>query len=240
VAEILLWFVLLFCKEGGVMKTVALIPIKLTNERTPGKNTKTFADGTPLMHFIQRVCLEAESVDETYVYCSDERVRDYIIPGVKFIKRPEYLNGNDICGNRIISEFIKEEIDADIYLETHATAPFTSPRSFDVCVQEVVSGKYDSAFLAMKLQKFLWRDNKPLNFDPLHFPRTQDLPTIWQECSGAYVFSKDVFLKYGRRVGENPYIHEIGAIEAVDIDYPEDFEMANLIYKAFKNGYTTT
>ena len=37
------------------MKTVALIPIKLSSERLPGKNTKPFFDGTPLMHFIQRV-----------------------------------------------------------------------------------------------------------------------------------------------------------------------------------------
>ena len=35
------------------MKVVAFIPIKLNNERTPGKNIKRFSDGTPLMHFVQ-------------------------------------------------------------------------------------------------------------------------------------------------------------------------------------------
>jgi CMP-N-acetylneuraminic acid synthetase len=223
------------------MKTVALIPIKFASERTPGKNIKPFADGTPLMHFIQRVCLTAKSVDDTFVYCSDERIKEYVLPGVYFLKRPEYLDGNDICGNEIIREFIKD-IDADIYLETHATAPFTSPESFNICVNKVTSGEYDSAFLATKLLNFLWRDNKPMNFDPAKFPRTQDLPVIWRECAGAYVFTKETFKRYGRRVGERPYIHEIGAIEAVDIDYPEDFEIANLIYKEMilKNGGTAT
>lgn len=38
------------------MKTVALIPIKLNNERTSGKNTKRFTDGTQQIdiHFLTR------------------------------------------------------------------------------------------------------------------------------------------------------------------------------------------
>lgn len=48
------------------MKTVALIPIKLGSKRVPGKNIKPFFDGTPLMHFIQRTCLEAKNIDEVY------------------------------------------------------------------------------------------------------------------------------------------------------------------------------
>ena len=34
------------------MKVVALVPIKMNNERTPGKNTKRFHDGTPLIQCI--------------------------------------------------------------------------------------------------------------------------------------------------------------------------------------------
>lgn len=48
------------------MKTVALIPIKLGSKRVPGKNIKPFFDGTPLMHFIQKACLEAKNIDEVY------------------------------------------------------------------------------------------------------------------------------------------------------------------------------
>ena len=56
------------------MKTVALIPIKLGSKRVPGKNIKPFFDGTPLMHFIQKACLEAKNIDEVYIYCSDDAV----------------------------------------------------------------------------------------------------------------------------------------------------------------------
>lgn len=63
------------------MKTVALIPIKLGSKRVPGKNIKPFFDGTPLMHFIQRACLDEKTIDEVDVYCSDEAVQEYILPG---------------------------------------------------------------------------------------------------------------------------------------------------------------
>ena len=42
------------------MKVVALVPIKMNNERTPGKNTKQFDDGTPLIQFILKALLGAK------------------------------------------------------------------------------------------------------------------------------------------------------------------------------------
>lgn len=211
------------------MKIVVLLPIKLNNQRVPGKNTKTFSDGTPLMTLIQKACLDAKKVDEIYVYCSNEAVKEYILPGVKFLKRPDFLDTDKANSNDIIREFIKT-VDADIYVETHATGPFTKSESIDACVEAVATGEYDSAFLAKRIQEFLWQNGTAMNFDIQHFPRTQDLVPIYSEAPGAYVFTKETFEKYDRRVGMKPYIHEISEIESRDIDYPEDFEIANAIY----------
>ena len=212
------------------MKTVVLIPIKLGSKRVPSKNIKPFFDGTPLMYFIQRTCLEAKLVDEVYVYCSDESVKDYVLPGVKFLKRPEFLDSDSANANDIIREFMKA-VDADIYVNAHTTSPFAKPETIDDLIGKVASGEYDSAFCAENIKTFLWSDGRPLNFDPDHFPRTQDLPDIYGETSIAYVFTKASFLKHNRRLGERPYIKEVGKIEAMDIDYPEDFEIANAVYK---------
>lgn len=211
------------------MKTVVLLPIKLNNQRVPGKNIKKFSDGTPLMTLIQRACLNAKKVDEIYVYCSNPAVQDYILPGVKFLQRPEFLDTDQANSNDIIREFIKT-VDADIYVETHATGPFTKSESIDACINAVASGEYDSAFLAKRIQEFLWQNGTAMNFDIQHFPRTQDLIPIYSEAPGAYVFTKESFVKYNRRVGMKPYIHEISEVESRDIDYPEDFEIADAIY----------
>ena len=211
------------------MKTIAMIPIKLNNERIPGKNVKKFSDGTPLIKLIQKTCLKVEDIDEVYIYCSNDAVCDYLEERVKFLKRPEYLDGNACNCNDIIREFIKV-VDADIYVVSHATGPFTKSESIKDCITAVKSGKYDSAFLAKKIQEFLWQEGKAMNFDIRHFPRTQDLVPIYSEAPGAYVFSKETFEKYNRRVGIKPYIKEISEVESRDIDYPEDFEIANAIY----------
>ena len=212
------------------MKVVALIPIKLSSTRIPGKNIKLFYDGTPLMSFIQRACLHAEKIDDVYVYCSDDAVKPYVLPGVTYLKRPKFLDGDSINANDFIREFMKE-VDADIYVNAHTTSPFAKPETIDDCVEKVTSGEYDSAFCAESIKTFMWENGTPLNFDPNHFPRTQDLPTIYGETSIAYVFTKESFLKHNRRLGSKPYVKEVSRIEAIDIDYPEDFAIANAIYK---------
>lgn len=212
------------------MKTVALIPIKLGSKRVPHKNIRPFYDGTPLMSFIQKACLNSKLIDEVYIYCSDESIREYILPGVTFLKRPNFLDADTANANDIIREFMKT-VDADIYVNAHTTSPFAKTETINVCIEKVASGEYDSAFCAEALRTFMWEDGKPINFDPNHFPRTQDLPLIYGETSIAYVFSKESFMKHNRRLGSKPFIKQVDKIEAMDIDYPEDFEICNAIYK---------
>ena len=213
-----------------IMKTVALIPIKLGSKRVPGKNIKPFFDGTPLMSFIQQACLDAKNIDEVYVYCSDDAVLPYVLPGVKYLKRPLFLDQDDKNANDIIREFMNS-VDADIYVNAHTTSPFAKTSTIEECVEKVASGEYDSAFCAEAVRTFMWENNKPINFDPDHFPRTQDLPLIYGETSIAYVFTKESFVTHNRRLGSKPFIKEVDKIEAIDIDYPEDFDIANAIYK---------
>jgi CMP-N-acetylneuraminic acid synthetase len=214
------------------MKTVAFIPIKLNNERTPGKNIKPFSDGTPLMNFVQealRNLKQAGIIDDIYVYCSDEAVKPYILQGIEFLKRPKFLDQKETKGTEIYKEFVRT-VDADIYVLAHATSPFIKTEHIKDCVKAVQSGEYDSAFCAKKIQNFLWSDNRPMNFTLNDPPRTQDMKPIYMEQSTPYVFTKQAFLKYGARTGLNPYICECDEVECIDIDYPEDFELANAVY----------
>ena len=217
------------------MKIVALIPIKLGSKRVPQKNIKPFYDGTPLMSFIQKTCLKSELIDEVYIYCSDESVMSYVLPGVKFLKRPHELDNDDKNANDIIREFIKH-VDADIYVNAHSTSPFAKTATINDCINKVISQDYDSAFCAENIKAFLWKDGQPINFNPDHFPRTQDLPDVYAETSIAYVFTKESFLKHNRRLGSKPYIREVGKIEAMDIDYPEDFTICDAIYRIEKES----
>lgn len=213
------------------MKTVAYIPIKLNNERTPGKNIKKMFNGKSIVQILQETLVRLNNLDEIYVFCSDERIKEYLIDGVKFLKRPEFLDTKQATPNDIIDEFMKL-VDADVYMVSHATSPFVLVEHFEECINAVKSGEFDSSFTAQKLQKLLWKSNgTPLNFDPENVPRTQDLEPYYDEVSAAYVFTKEMYMKHKRRIGLKPHITVVSELESIDIDYPEDFEIANAVYK---------
>ena len=211
------------------MKVAAYIPVKFNNERCPGKNIKQFDDGTPLCSFIFETASKVKNIDEIYCYCSDDAIKDYLKGRVQFLKRDPKLDLDSARFQDICDSFI-EKVDADIIVLTHVTSPFIKAETIEECVEKVKSGEYDSAFAAGRVQEFLWQDSKPLNFTPNSIVRTQDLPLIYKESIGCFAFTREEYLKTKRRIGLRPYVKEISKIEEVDIDYPEDFEIANAIY----------
>ncbi len=212
-------------------KIVAMVPVKLNNERLPGKNTKKFFNGKALLTVFLETLIKVREINEIYVFCSNESIVDYLVPKVKYLKRPEFLDTPQATPQDIISEFMKI-VDADIYMVAHCTSPFVTQKHFEDCINAVTSEKYDSAFTAEKVQKLFWKKNgETLNFNPENIPRTQELEPLFAEVSAAYVFTKEVFTKLHRRIGTNPCIVEVNGIESVDIDRETDFIIADAIYK---------
>ena len=211
------------------MKVTAFIPIKLNNERTPGKNIRPFLDGTPVCHLIQKTLLQVPEINEIIVYCSDERIQEYLLPGVHYMKRPASLDTYHTPIADVFGTFLKNH-EADIYVMAHVTCPFIKPERFSESIRAVVNGGYDSAFSGKKITEFLWKEGEPLNFSRNQIPRTQDLPVILAETTSFYVFTRDVYEKYNGRVGIKPFICECSAIESIDIDWPEDFTIAEAVY----------
>lgn len=206
------------------MKTIAIMPIKLNNERLPGKNTMPLG-GKPLLQHQLLATRQTGLADEIYVYCSDAAICPYLPDGVRFLKRPAELDLPTSNFTQIFSTFANT-VPADIYVYVHATAPFITPETISTCIRAVQSGEYDSAFCAVKIQDFLWKDGEPLNFDAANVPRSQDLAPIYRETSGVYVFTREVFETTHRRIGKKPYVREVSFKEAVDINNPEDFRLA--------------
>lgn len=211
------------------MKTIAIVPMKLNNRRLPQKNTKSFTNGKPLCYYILSTLLKVKEIEEVYVYCSNPDIQNFIPEGVKYLWRSESLDQDTTSMTEVLTCFT-EEIPADIYVMTHTTAPFMTKESIEKGLQAVLSGNYDSAFTAKKLQEFLWKDGVPFNYHLDNIPRTQDLSPLYEETSGFYIYKKEVMSELHRRIGDKPFIVEVGEIESTDIDEPEDFMIADAIF----------
>lgn len=211
------------------MKVIAVVPMKLNNRRLPQKNTKVFKNGKPLCWYILSTLLKIKEIDEVYVYCSNPDIQEYVPNGVKYLKRSEQLDLDTTKMNEVLLAFAKD-VPADIYVMTHTTAPFISCESIIKGIKAVKENGFDSSFAAKKIQDFLWKDDKPFNYDLNNIPRTQDLEPLYEETSGFYIYKKDIIEKNNRRIGENPFVVEVGEIESIDIDELEDFMIAEAIY----------
>ena len=212
-----------------MLKTVAIVPMKLNNRRLPQKNTKPFTNGKPLCYYILSTLLSVSGIDEVYVYCSNPDIENYIPEGVKFLKRSRTLDQDTTKMNEVLKCFAND-VKADVYVMTHTTAPFITKESFEKGLAVVHNGEHDSAFAAKKLQDFLWKDGLPFNYSLDNIPRTQDLQPMYEETSGFYIYQASVMSELNRRIGNNPFVVEVGEIESIDIDEKEDFEIADAVF----------
>lgn len=216
------------------MKVAAFIPIKLNNERFPGKNIRRFNDGTPLIHLIEKALLDVDSINEVYVYCSDRSIEEYLLPGVKYCQRNPIFDKADAVINDMHASILDKAY-ADIYVIAHATSPFLKSETVGKGIDIVASGAYDSVSVGKKVQEFIWKNNEPYNFTRDYIPRTQDLDPIYIETNGMFVFSRQSMLESHCRIGKRPYMMELAEEETIDIDYYEDFCRAEIWYNAMKD-----
>jgi len=210
-------------------KVVAMIPLKLTNQRLPGKNLLPLGNMRVCDHLFGTI-LKIKIIDEIYVYCSDESIKDTIPSPLKFLKRDIYFDGDQVKTLEILESFINE-VDADIYVQIHVTTPFTRSESIETALYKVINEGYDSALTVFEQRTHCWFNGKPLNFNLDDVKRTQDILPVYTDTNGFCIFTKDVFKKLHRRTGNHPYFHIVDWIESADINTPEDYAFAQAIQK---------
>lgn len=218
------------------MKLTALLPMKGTSERVPNKNMKHF-DGKPLYHVIVNTMKASKYIDKVVIDTDStviaEDAKKHFGRFVQIIDRPKSIQGGDVSMN-IIIDYDLSQLDGEHFLQTHSTNPLLRTETLDKAIESYFEGldTYDSLFGVTKVQtRFYDKDANPVNHNPQELLRTQDLEPLYEENSNFYIFSKDAFEKSGKkRIGLKPQIFEVNKLEAVDIDEPEDFKLAEILY----------
>lgn len=207
-------------------KIVAFVPIKKKSERLKNKNFLLLG-GKPLYFHIFNTLVHISSIDSVYLYTS-EPVESFDLPkSVEYVRKDTVPSEDSESAISLIKNFCKK-IDSDLYLLAHATTPFTRIKTIERAIDQVLSGKYDSALTVERINTFAWYNSKPINYDLNFVPRTQNIQPVIIETSGFYLFSKVLALNDSRRIGYNPYFCEVLCPETIDIDYYWQFQMAEL------------
>jgi len=208
--------------------------MKHESERVPGKNLRLL-HGRPLYHWILESLRASRFVNEIIINTDSKEIAQDAAAnfGAKILWRPPHLLGHMIGINPLIEHDISQT-QGEYYLQTHSTNPLLSTNTIDRAVDAFLSARdQDSLFTVTPIHsRFYHPDGRPINHDPANLVRTQDLPTIYEENSCLYLFTRTGFLKHGHRIGSSPIMFPIAAEEAVDIDEPIDFLLAEATMKS--------
>lgn len=210
------------------MKIVAIVPAKGSSDRIPSKNSQLL-DGKPLFINMLEKLLKCPSINEVWLDTdSDEFIEIANELPIHIMKRDPKLSSNTTDGNALFLNEVNH-IDADIYLQILCTSPFIDIQTIEKTLTTLANDpNYDSAVMVKKEKQYLWKNNIPA-YDIKHIPNSIDLPDTIIETMGMYIMYREKALKLQRRIGNNPYLIYATPIEAIDVNWAEDFHLANLI-----------
>jgi CMP-N-acetylneuraminic acid synthetase len=212
----------------------AVIPIKSRSQRLPDKNFKLL-NGRPLFEHILHTLGGVDQVNEILVDTDcPEKLEDYCAKNkkIKLLLRPAFLNGDAVVMNQLL-EYNLPHASNEHILQTHVTNPLLTKTSIEkaLTLYSKHLPQHDSLFSVTKHQKrFYDQDGKPVNHSLDLMEQTQLLPPLYEENSNLFIFSKKSFIEnQHNRIGKDPLLFELTKLESIDIDYEEDFRLAELL-----------
>ncbi len=226
-------------------KAVAVIPARGGSKRIPKKNIKDFF-GRPLIAYSIEAALNSKLFDRVIVSTDDEQIADVAKKygaDVPFLRPKElsddFSTTSDVTKHAL--EYLSSIGEEYEYICTiYATAPFIQRKYLKEGLKRLKDSDALNAFSATSMPFPIQRafkltdDGRCEMFTPQFYKsRSQDLETAYQDA-GQFYWSKT-----GKRESEIMFSQDsipiiIPRYLVEDIDTPEDWRRAELIYKALK------
>jgi len=216
----------------------AFLPMRAGSERVPKKNTKTFSG---IQGGLCRIKLEqlidCKLIDSILVSTNDPEVVKITnllnSKKVKIVIRPDELSSSITSTDDLI-KYVPEVISGGHVLWTHVTSPFICSNTYNQVIEKYLENlcHFDSLMTVTKIQKFIWNDRKPVNYNRNleKWPKTQTIEPLWEVNSGIFLAHKSIYESNKDRIGNTPYLFELGDDRAFDIDWMTDYKIAEALY----------
>lgn len=223
------------------IKVTAFLPCRKGSQRVPKKNIKQFAGYQfGLIQIKLHQLIEAKSIDSVVLSTNDMEILDFAKalnnPKVICHHRVEQLSTSETSTDELV-EHALDLIPEGHILWTHVTSPFLNTELYDKIVykyQAVINDGFDSLMTTNLIHGFIWNENGPINYDRTkeRWPRTQTLRPLREINSGVFLSSCENYKELQDRIGKAPYLYTLDKIQGFDIDWQDDFELAEAIVNA--------
>ena len=218
-------------------KIIGFVPARGGSTRVPGKNLRNIG-GLPMF---LRACYNLHQViskENIVVDSDDEKILCLAQQhGFSTLKRPDNLASNSTDGNTFFQWETSNYPDADIYIQHLPPMPFLSKETLNAGITAVMKDGFDSIVCVGKEHYYLWNEEKNIPmYDIVNIPNSFNLKETVFETMGFYVISRLAHLKNGLRIGEKYKLISVNKFEQIDVNYPEDFELAKAVERGLPDN----
>ncbi|MGB0897270.1 MAG: pseudaminic acid cytidylyltransferase [Flavobacteriaceae bacterium] len=225
------------------MKKVAIIPARGGSKRIPRKNIKLFL-GKPIIAYSITAALESNLFDEVMVSTEDEAIANLAQEyGAKVPFKRSQTTASDYATTaevllEVIQAYEKQGHFFDIGCCIYPTAPFVTSTLLQKGLSHLEKEKYDTVFPVLPFSFPIQRavkinsQNRVAMFQPEHLTtRSQDLEPAYQDSGQFYWFNVATMKQKQQLWTDNSGVIHLPPMQAHDIDYLEDWEIAEFKYK---------
>jgi len=223
------------------MKVTCFLPCRAGSERVKNKNTRQFAgiEGGLLKIKLDQL-IRCSLIDTIVLSTDDQKVIDVSKPygnRIRIDNRPSELASSDASTDDLI-RYVGKIISGPHILWTHVTSPFTGEDIYTRAINDYFSfiktDKFDSLMSVTPLRVHVWdRKGEPVNYKraEIRWPRSQQVDPLFEVNSAIFINSRENYIRLEDRIGLKPLLFEMERTESLDIDYEDDFLLAESIYR---------
>ncbi|PXV63319.1 CMP-N-acetylneuraminic acid synthetase [Dysgonomonas alginatilytica] len=227
------------------MKISVFLPCRAGSERVPHKNTRTFAgiEGGLLKIKLQQL-VACNAIDSIVLSTNDEEViqlaETVSSDKIRIDRRPEHLATSSTSTDDLV-KYVPTIITEGAVLWTHVTSPFIDGKIYEEAIDAyknaLSKGDHDSLMSVTALRTFIWNKEGAVNYNrnKEKWPRTQTIEPLYEINSGIFLADIDIYRNLEDRIGKKPFLFENNDIDSFDIDWEEDFFIAEAIYKKLRS-----
>ena len=209
----------------------ALVAVRSGSVRVQNKNLRPFA-GSSLLEVKLEQLKRVKGLDGIIVNSNDETMLKIASDkGCETVLRDPYYASNSVSMSDVYKN-MAEHCKCDVIAYINCTNPLLKDNTIERAIEEFKAMEgYDSLNSAHLIKEFMFYENKRVNYDLMHQPRSQDLPDYYALNFAINIITRENMISCKNVVGHCPWIYGIDEIEATDIDNPIDFEFAEFVYK---------
>ncbi len=214
------------------MKVLGVIPARGGSKSVPLKNIKLLG-GKPLLAHAVASALKSGVVDRLVVSTDHPEIaRAAEAAGARVVMRPPELSTDEARTEGALLHAVdameKEGFKADVVLTLEPTSPFRTPELIKRCVEIFKATAADSVIGVVETRSNYGKiiDGKYEFLFPGQPRRRQEREPLYKEASTIYGTRVEVLREMKSVLGKNLFALIVPERDALDINTPVDFELA--------------